>query len=358
MDIISTSMIKNESDIIESFVRYNATFVDKMVILDNGSTDGTLVIINKLIGEGLPIYLIQDPRPTHSQSQIMTKLLHMILDRFHPAFIVPIDADEFLSAGGGHPKDSINRLDSNKAHYIPWVTYVPTGQDNKNELFVPKRITHKRMKEPIVYYKVIVPGELARKNNLSLTPGNHDVRKIRDDKLKNFDHPLFMAHYPIRSTDQIMSKYIIGWLATLAKSDYIKGEGYHWEEAYHKIKENKISEEELTEMAMNYAVEGRKINNQLVCSPLYLEHIEKSQINYQKDISQSYLKNLLNYSEHLAKEYSRLAGMTSSIKKNSKQDYLKQLKMNKNYNESEIKTPGIKKILFNNLNRLIHFKKQ
>lgn len=348
-------MVKNESDIIESFVRHNITFIDKMVILDNGSTDGTLVILNKLIEEGLPIYLIQDPNPTYSQSQIMTRLLHLVLDEFHPAFVIPIDADEFLSANGGQPRDLIKRLDNNKVHYIPWVTYVPTRQDNKNELFIPKRITHRRMKEPTVYYKVIIPGDLAKENDLSLIQGNHDV-KAKRGQIKNFDHTLFIAHYPIRSTAQVMSKYLVGWLAYLAKPDHIKGEGYHWEEAYHKIKENiKISEEELTEMAMNFAVEGVKINNQQVCSPLSLEHIEKSQINYQEDISQSYLKNLLNYSEHLAREYSRFAGQTSI--KGSEPDYLEQLKKKQNYKKTTVGPLKKKNVSFNFSILLTQFRK-
>ena len=52
MKIISFTMVNNESEIIESFIRYNYNFVDEMVIIDNGCTDSTIKIIRKLIGEG------------------------------------------------------------------------------------------------------------------------------------------------------------------------------------------------------------------------------------------------------------------------------------------------------------------
>ena len=51
MKVVSITMVKNESDIIESFVRYYLNVVDEMIILDNGSTDETLKILNKLKDE-------------------------------------------------------------------------------------------------------------------------------------------------------------------------------------------------------------------------------------------------------------------------------------------------------------------
>lgn len=48
MKIVSFTMVNNEAEIIESFVRYNYNFVDQMVIIDNGCTDNTIEIINRL----------------------------------------------------------------------------------------------------------------------------------------------------------------------------------------------------------------------------------------------------------------------------------------------------------------------
>ena len=48
IQIFSISMVKNEMDVIESFVRYNLNILDGMIILDNGSTDDTLKILKLL----------------------------------------------------------------------------------------------------------------------------------------------------------------------------------------------------------------------------------------------------------------------------------------------------------------------
>ena len=50
--IYSISMVKDEEDIIESFIRFNASVIDKFFILDNGSTDNTNLILNLLKNEG------------------------------------------------------------------------------------------------------------------------------------------------------------------------------------------------------------------------------------------------------------------------------------------------------------------
>lgn len=51
MKIVSLTQVGNESEIIESFIRYNSNFIDKMFILPVCSVDNTLTIIRELIAE-------------------------------------------------------------------------------------------------------------------------------------------------------------------------------------------------------------------------------------------------------------------------------------------------------------------
>ena len=45
LPLVCISMVKNEQDIIEPFLRNNAKFFDLMIVLDNGSTDKTRDIL-------------------------------------------------------------------------------------------------------------------------------------------------------------------------------------------------------------------------------------------------------------------------------------------------------------------------
>lgn len=58
MKVVSFTMVNNESEIIESFIRYNYNFVDEMVVIDNGCTDNTVEILHNLIHEGYKITIL------------------------------------------------------------------------------------------------------------------------------------------------------------------------------------------------------------------------------------------------------------------------------------------------------------
>ena len=49
MKIVSITTIKNEADIIESFIRYHSHIMDLMIFLNNGSTDNSEYILQQLI---------------------------------------------------------------------------------------------------------------------------------------------------------------------------------------------------------------------------------------------------------------------------------------------------------------------
>ena len=55
--LISISMVRNENDVIESFVRHNLALMDEMHIIDHGSSDGTREILIQLKEEGLPVFI-------------------------------------------------------------------------------------------------------------------------------------------------------------------------------------------------------------------------------------------------------------------------------------------------------------
>ena len=82
MKIVSFTMVNNESEIIESFIRYNYNFVDEMVIIDNGCTDNTIKILRKMISEGFKITIFDEP--FSGLDPVQMKLLeNVIVESFH-----------------------------------------------------------------------------------------------------------------------------------------------------------------------------------------------------------------------------------------------------------------------------------
>lgn len=77
MTIASISGIKNESDVIESFVRHNAKFIDDFYFIDD-SADKTPAILAQLAGEGFRIFTIKFDTRDYQHSKIMTNATRFI----------------------------------------------------------------------------------------------------------------------------------------------------------------------------------------------------------------------------------------------------------------------------------------
>jgi hypothetical protein len=235
MRIVGVSVAKNEEDIIEVFVRYNLCNLDALVIADNSSCDQTREILTHLMQENLPIVVIDDPEVQRNQSEKTTHLLQSAVVAFQPDWIIPLDTDEFLVPEenqslveilGSVPRDHVAR--------ISWKSYVPTPSDDQDIINPLIRIRHRREVEDPIWYKVAIPSSILSDKSLIVDTGNHAVHSSvygRRYPTTTLDR-LKLAHYPIRSAEQIVGKTFIGWLANLCDSNHRKGDSFHQEEMF------------------------------------------------------------------------------------------------------------------------------
>ena len=237
MNIIGITNVKNEEDIIESFIRYNMKILDQLFIVDNGSTDGTLDIINSMINEGFPVTL------THrigefNQIEIMNELLSNVLYGKHATisdFIIPLDADEFLVSVGNYinPRDIINGLSPDQLYMIKWINFIPetTGLNYK---FVPSAMSSCRSDEFEEVEKILVPAAIVQEGFVMIN-GNHDAYSPYSI-IRSKCNQLRIAHYPIRNQYQFILKNVLGYYNRMATKSYVKGRSRHIENAYYDIK--------------------------------------------------------------------------------------------------------------------------
>lgn len=225
MKIISFTMLNNESEIIESFIRYNYNFLDKMVIIDNGCTDNTIKIILKLISEGYKIDLYDESLEPYNQFELDNKYVGKIIENDNPDILIPLDADEFID-GDSNPRKILEGLDLDCIYLINWKWFVLNGNEDENEKFIPKRLKY-HFKKPAwnssdgsIVTKVIIPVGYYRKKNLTLKMGHHDVFGSSDIKRKHLSN-IRLAHYRAISTLQIIAKtstYVLRDIATMSNN--------------------------------------------------------------------------------------------------------------------------------------------
>lgn len=226
MKIVSFTMVNNESEIIESFIRYNYNFIDEMVIIDNGCTDGTIKIIHGLIKEGYKITIYDESLEAYNQFKLDNKYLDLIIRERKPDIILPLDADEFLT-GKENPRTILENLDLKTIYYVTWKWYVMTGDDDRKESFIPKRMKYClreaawNFSDRTPVTKCIIPAEYYRKMKCKLSMGHHTVFGNDKVHIAHLDS-LQLAHYRAVSEQQLIYKtscYTMRDIATMENNN-------------------------------------------------------------------------------------------------------------------------------------------
>jgi len=268
--VIGISLIKNEEDILEAFIRHNLSFLDALIVLDNSSCDRTRPILTQLMKEGLPLCVLDDPDMRYIQSEKTTNLLRSVVPIFRPNWVIPIDADECLmmSSNDSFP-EMLGQVPQNHFVKMPWKTYIPTPADNRDELNPLRRLRRRKKLEEPQWYKVAVPFPIILDESLIIDQGNHAIHSsFSPQGYSEFVPPsLSLAHFPIRSSEQIIGKALVGWLAALCMPNLEEGMMFQWQSLYRRfLLDESISPEELTKFALTYA--GVNPSMDLVDEPL------------------------------------------------------------------------------------------
>lgn len=223
--IVSFTMVNNESEIIESFIRYNSYFFDEMVVIDNGCTDSTIRILRNLMHEGYHIRLFDESLQGYDQFRLDNKYLKKIADECNPDIIVPLDADEFLT-GDSDPRQLLCQFSLDAIYYVHWKWYVLTTRDQTDEPFIPRRLTYRLKNSPINYSdstpvtKAIIPVKYFMENKLTLSMGHHTVFGASTINIRVIND-LYLAHYRVISEEQLVAKtlsYTLRDIATMGNN--------------------------------------------------------------------------------------------------------------------------------------------
>jgi SAM-dependent methyltransferase len=254
--IISLSMVKNEQDIIEPFIRHNSRFVDCMIIVDNASVDETRRIAMDCARELGNVIIADCEGFSYTQAERMTGLLRSCTSAFFPDYVVFLDADEFLGATDrGGLLTTLERIVPGGVGLMPWQTFVVTpDQAPTNDPL--RTMSRRRRAESPAYHKVVLRSNGTYRADLRMTQGNHEIMTVSGERLPTMlldDLPLL--HFPVRSREQLVGKGIVGWMACLVRDPnaYETGLCFQWREAFERVVSDRTSVTELAEISMRYA---------------------------------------------------------------------------------------------------------
>lgn len=257
MNLWAVSMVRNEADIIEAFVRHNLAYLDGIVVLDHRSTDATRPILQRLKSEGLPLVLVQSDQAAFFQGSEITRIAAEAFRRTGADFVFALDADEFIRAASrAAVEGALATLPEGTHGRLRWYSYVPASFDGG---FGPHCLRLRLREERVARYKLAVRRGFLETGQFMVNEGNHWVCELRNGRPAAHQplppERLGLAHCPVRSRSQLESKVRLGY-AALSEA----GEGavnaamaYHWRDLYEDLERGvALPDSRLRLIAANY----------------------------------------------------------------------------------------------------------
>ena len=303
MRIVAATRIRDEEDIIESFVRHTAPYVGHHVFVDNGSTDRTIEILHRLKEEGFNITVFENGVAWFYEHGYNTYLYKMAVLQHQADWVIYLDADEFIDdrASLGGLAAVLSRV---RPEYpcvrVVLTNYSATHDDNENELIVPVRITKKYPLTDVG--KVIVRSSIVTRDVL-VDDGNHTVHIDGGKLCAAQDEPsVTLAHYNERSPYLGVSKFIRGWAKVLATGDTCVKEGTsnHYIHPFVTLRDRP---QKL--LRTDWFTSFRNEHARLVSDPI---DYKGGPLRYTSsgDVAMQAMRQVVNYVEQLALQHGRL----------------------------------------------------
>jgi hypothetical protein len=229
MKLVSVSCIKNEADIIETFVRVNAVFIDTFVFVDD-SEDGTAEILGRLASEGIRIVRLLRPNkeePYLQDQMVLSAVRYVVDQKIECDFILPLDSDEFPKfSNRAHAEQVLQSIPAGHIGAYYWETYVPDNSDF--EQIVENGLStcfRRRIPEGSQYEKIVIPISLA--SEIYVAVGSHMAVRMDSQPLDKYMLSENLGHFPVRSATQIIKKNVSAAYWLMRKETRFFGEGLH-----------------------------------------------------------------------------------------------------------------------------------
>lgn len=245
MKLAAISMIRDEADLVGTFLRHLAALFDLVFLLDQRSSDGTSQVIQHAckLRSGWSHWRM-DFAGRH-QKEVTTHFMARAFEAGADAVFF-LDCDEFidLRTRADLETAAARMLELAKPGMFNWKACVPIRLDRWT--FNPRdKVWIAGQNTPVE--KIAVPRTLFQaKPGLCIAQGSHRVLDDAGTRIPAGMRIGSLIHLPVRSRQQFLQKVFTSAFANLAKNNPMTQEGVHKRRFLEVISERELSDMALT----------------------------------------------------------------------------------------------------------------
>ena len=220
MKLWGVSMVRNEEDIVEAFVRHNLSLLDGLIVVDHGSADRTLAILNVLCAERMRLVVLRSEAVGYLQAEITTTAARKpsrAATRTRRSRWTPTSSSASRRAA---LERALAAIPPGHHGWIAWPTYVPPLEGAPGGIVAALRAARRALvKFPGLLElssKVVLTRHFAQDPSATITMGNHDVllgrHQVTSPRMPHVEIPeavVEVCHVPVRSPAQFVENTTI-----------------------------------------------------------------------------------------------------------------------------------------------------
>jgi len=237
-----TLLVRDEEDILRANLDFHlARGVDRIVLMDNLSTDATRDIAREYERAGYLHYLFQR-HDDYAQSAWVTEMARRACVDFGADWVINADADEFWLPHSGSLKDTLGALPEHvQAVSAPRINFVARTRSNGEPFW--RRMNVRRASSLNYFDEPLSPKVAHRaRADVVVAQGNHAV-DFGGEPIKAEPAAIDILHFPVRSRAQYRNKIVKGGRAYARNTQLDENVGEAWRHLYAVYLEGRFDEE-------------------------------------------------------------------------------------------------------------------